>query len=345
MKKIKLLILAGVSLLSFAACKPAERNTEPLVDPWTRERTPVNFRLESQIGAAVITGDWRHDETGKINVSLITGALDMSAVKVVALDFKFPESEFCPKSSIKAGDTIDLSSGSASFTVTAYNGETRTYTVTYDQFKDPLEGCYVHDPIGGILDGSAPMCSAIVIGGWTDAVVLSTLMDKWWHWEGDYSCTLEQDNTLSFLLTKADSETGQTFGTLVNTPGDDGKYTNYMYNGSRDVNDKFRIFPVGSSRWSKDGTGNITIYDKDDEEYQNPLYVVVPVSAGAHSYAGKDINVPSYAFMIDHKLTPDQEVIDYNWPDTRWMADNVRYSFWYVKKTSDEPLANHAELF
>ncbi len=95
MKKIfRNLFLAAVAAVVFVSCENKERNTEELIDPWLRERTPVNVRLESQIGPALITQDWRHDEAGSVSVSLITNGLDMSAVKVVALDFKYPESEF-----------------------------------------------------------------------------------------------------------------------------------------------------------------------------------------------------------------------------------------------------------
>ena len=333
--------LAALFLPAFMACTEEPRNTEPLVDPWLRERTPVNLRLESQIGAAVISDDWRNDGVGSVTVNLITGGLDMSAVKVEALDFKFPDSEFCPKASIAPGSTLDFSSGQASFVVTAYNGETRTYTVSYTQFKDPLEGTYTFTPIGGILDGSAPACAFIIVGGWDDAVVRSTVMDKWWHWGTGYMPTDEDDNTLSFRLEKADPETGATFGTLVNTPGADGLYANYMYNNSIDVNGMYRIFPAGKSRWAQPGDGTIVIYDYADAAYANPLYTVELIGAGDHTYAGVSFTVPSLAF--GRAFEGPFDVIDWNWPDTRWFTDNVRNVFWLVQKDSDEPISNHSD--
>ena len=333
--------LAALLMPALFACTEEPRNTEPLVDPWLRERTPVNLRLESQIGAAVISDDWRNDGVGSVVVNLITGGLDMSAVKVQALDFKFPDSEFCPTASIGPGSTLDLSSGSASFVVTAHNGETRTYTVTYTQFKDPLEGTYTFTPVGGILDGSAPACAFIIVGGWDGAVVRSTVMDKWWHWGGGYMPTDEDDNTLSFRLEKADAETGATFGTLVNTPGENGLYANYMYNNSIDVNDKYRIFPAGKSRWAKPGDGSIVVYDYADEEYANPLYTVIQAGAGDQTYAGKTFAVPSLAFARTFPGPFDK--IDWNWPDTRWYTDNVRLTTWLVKKDADTPLPNHSD--
>ena len=336
-------VIGAVTLVVALACTEEPRNTEPLVDPWLRERTPVNLRLESQIGAAVISDDWRNDGVGSVVVNLITGGLDMSAVKVQALDFKFPDSEFCPTASIGPGSTLDFSSGSASFVVTAHNGETRTYTVTYTQFKDPLEGTYTFTPIGGILDGSAPRCAFIIVGGWDGAVVRSTVMDKWWHWGSGYMPTDEDDNTLSFRLEGADPETGATYGTLVNTPGDNGLYANYMYGNSIDVNDKYRIFPAGKSRWGKPGVESkvLYIFDYADEGYTTPLYGVELVDAGNHEYAGVNFDVPNLAF--GRSFPGPFDVIDYNWPDTRWFTDNVRNTFWLVKKDADTPIPDHSD--
>ena len=336
-------VLGAVTLVAALACTEEPRNTEPLVDPWLRERTPVNLRLESQIGAAVISDDWRNDGVGSVVVNLITGGLDMSAVKVQALDFKFPDSEFCPTASIGPGSTLDLSSGSASFVVTAHNGETRTYTVTYTQFKDPLEGTYTFTPVGGILDGSAPACAFIIVGGWDGAEVRSTVMDKWWHWGGGYMPTDEDDNTLSFRLEGADPESGATYGTLVNTPGENGLYANYVYNNSIDVNDKYRIFPAGKSRWGKLGVDSkvLYIFDYADEGYTTPLYGVELLEAGNHEYAGVNFDVPNLAF--GRSFPGPFDVIDYNWPDTRWFTDNVRNTFWLVKKDADTPIPDHSD--
>ena len=334
--------LATLLVPALFSCAEEPRNTEPLVDPWLRERTPVNLRLESQIGAAVISDDWRNDGAGSVVVSLITGGLDMSAVKVQALDFKFPDSEFCPTASIGPGSTLDLSSGQASFVVTAHNGETRTYTVTYTQFKDPLEGTYTFTPVPGILDsGKAPRSAFIIVGGWDDAVVCSTVMDKWWHWGGGYLPTDEDDNTLSFRLEKADAETGATFGTLVNTPGENGLYANYMYDNTIDVNDKYRIFPAGKSRWGKPGDGSIVVYDYADEDYANPLYSVILAGAGEQTYAGKTFDVPSLAFA--RTFPGPFDVIDWNWPDTRWFTDNVRMTVWLMQKDADTPIPDHSD--
>ena len=62
-------VIGAVTLVVVFACTEEPRNTEPLVDPWLRERTPVNLRLESQIGAAVIprpcVGESGHLQPGR----------------------------------------------------------------------------------------------------------------------------------------------------------------------------------------------------------------------------------------------------------------------------------------
>ena len=166
-------------------------------------------------------------------------------------------------------------------------------------------------------------------------------MDKWWHWGGGYMPTDEDDNTLSFRLEKADPETGATFGTLVNTPGENGLYANYMYNNSIDVNDKYRIFPAGKSRWAKPGDGSIVIYDYADADYAAPLWSVELIGAGDHTYAGQTFSVPNLAF--GRSFPGPFDVIDYNWPDTRWFTDNVRNTFWLVKKDADTPIPDHSD--
>lgn len=345
MKKIfRNLFLAVVAIMAFASCDDKARNTVELTDPWLRERTPVNLRLESQIGAAVITDDWRNDASGSVVVSLITGGLDLTAVKVVALDFKYPDSEYCPTADIAPGSTLDLSDGSAEFTVTAYNGETRTYTLIYTVFTDPLEGCYSFTQIGGILDGSAPKSAFVIHGGWDGEEVRSSVMDKWWHWGEGYMPTDEDDNTLSFRLESADSETGDTFGTLVNTPGSDGKYANYMFQNKTDMNGKYRIFPTGKSRWSKiDSDRNIiTVYAYEDSDYADPLYKVNLLGAGDHEFSLVTISVPDLAFARSHEGPFDN--INWNYPDSRWFSDNVRTTMWLVHKDSDVALENHSEL-
>ena len=351
-KNLRHLLLSVAALMTFSACQQSERNAEELIDPWLRERTPVNVRLESQIGPAVISHDWRTDELGSVGVSLITTGLDMSAVKVVALDFQYPDSEFCPTASIGPGDTVDLSDGSAEFVVTAKNGETRTYTITYNVFTDTLEGCYSFTKVGGLLDtsGAVPLASLVMIGGFEGWVTYCQVMDKYWIWTGDYNPRDEDDNTLSFRLEKADDQTGETFGTIVNSAGPDGKYANYIFKGI-DINEEYRLIPAGKSRWAKHGDGYITIYAYEDSGYTKPLHKLELLEKGEHKYwsetlqaeggsAEKIVNVPELALHRSFGEGPFNNETS-NWGDERWYANNIRNVFWLIKKDSDSPLENH----
>lgn len=347
----KNLFLIVFALSTFSSCDEKARNTEELIDPWLRERTPVNVRLESQIGPAIISQDWRNDHVGSIAVSLITTGLDLSAVKVVAMDFQYPESEFCPTASIGPGDTIDLSKGSAEFTVTSINGETRTYTIKYSVFTDTLEGTYSFTKVGGILDtsGSVPDASLVMIGGFDGWITYCQVMDKYWLWNSDYNPRDEDDNTLSFRLEKADEETGETFGTIVNTPGPDGKYANYIFKDI-DINEEYRLIPAGKSRWAKHDDGLITIYAYEDSEYTTPLHKLELLEDGEHKFwsdteqaeggsAEKIVNVPELAFHRSFEGPFNNETS--NWGDERWYANNIRNVFWLIQKDSNSPLDDH----
>lgn len=355
------LFLAAVTLTAFSSCTEKARNTEELIDPWLRERTPVNIRLESQIGPAVITSDWRHDEVGSVSVSLITVGLDMTAVEVVAVDFQYPDSEFCPTSSLNPGDTVDLSDGSAEFTVTAKTGEQRTYTITYTVFNDPLEGCYSFTPVGGILDATHSYdCACVMIGGFEKWITYCQVMDKHWLWDYNrvYWPINEDDNTLSFRLERADDITGETFGTVVNTPGPDGRYADYQLKKgstdaapSYDINDEYRLIPIGKSRWAKHGDGFITIYSYEDKDYKTPLHKLQLLEKGDHvfwedaidSNGGSDsetVTVPELALHRSFGEGPFNNKTD-DWSDARWYVNNIRNVFWLIKKDSDNPLEDH----
>lgn len=251
MKRFFPLLAAGVTLLAcLSSCKKEPRNTEPLIDPWLRERTPVNLRLESQIGAAVITDDWRHDDVGSVMVTLVTGSLDLSAVKVIALDFAFPESGFCPTASIKAGDTVDLSSGSTSFVVTSCNGETRTYTIRFEAFVDTVEGTY-----------SFVKNCCWVYGGnmasWGGTHIMS-FEDKNWNFPNK-NYAWEDDNVLTITCTGADAETGDTYGIIENNAGADGKYASFATNKWGNLSHFYRCIPEGKGTYFKKlSTGEIT---------------------------------------------------------------------------------------
>ena len=372
-KNLRRLLLSVAAVMVFSACQEAERNTEELIDPWLRERTPVNVRLESQVGPAVISSDWRTDDLGTVTVSLVTPELDLSAVKVVALDFAYPESEYCPTASIKPGDTIDLSDGTAEFVVTAKSGETRTYTISYTNFRDPLEGSYSFTPVGYVLEDSkhSYLCACVMIGGFEQWITYCNVMDKTGLWiNGSYWPIDENDNILSFRLDKVNDITGETYGTVVNEAGPDGKYADYQMKAgwsdttpTYDINDEYRLIPVGKARWAKHGDGFITIYAYEDENYETPIHKLELLDKTQENYdkendvysywkdaldssgasCEKKVSVPSLALHRSFGEGPFNVKRD-DWSEARWYVNNIRNVFWLIQKDSDQPIENHAEL-
>ncbi len=335
-RSFTLLVVVSAVLLGLISCKEEARNTEELVDPWTRERTPTGLRLESQIGGATITSDWRNDAEGAVNVTLVTGSLDLSAVKVVSVDFKYPDSEFCPKASIGPGSTVDLSSGSTQFTVTAYNGETRTYTLTYEQFVDPIEGVY----------NFVPHCCWVYGGNmasWGGTHVMS-MDEKGWSFPG-YNHSREDDNILTIVCTGADEVTGDTYGTFTNDAGADGKYASFATNWG-DGAPFYRCIPEGEGTYFKEfATGKITFTGT----YTNAAGELVPVEkvceiweSGEHgplaelyaddlAHGGTDakvLKIPSGQMAFTFKIpmdTPGLTILN----STEW---NDKDKFWYFPK-------------
>lgn len=342
MRKLLLPLFCVCAGALLGGCYENESSAPDMVDPWLRERTPVSFRLENQIGEAVITHDWRHDDEGAVSVRLVTGAIeDMAAVKVEGIELQYGA-----RASVQAGSTLDLSSGKGSFVVTAETGETREYTVTYSAFEEPLEGVYLFDPRGGILNGSAPKSALVLFGGWDGEVVVSTVMDKSWHWGGGYMPTDEDDNIVSFKLARVDEQTGVSYGTILNLPGDDGKYANYLFKNdpAKDMNSKYRILPKGKARWAKNpSSGDVTFYAWDDADCTTPLWTSKQLGAGSYDVgASNPVPVANLSFWREHPGPFDK--IDRNYPDERWFVDNVRSTYYLMKKSSDKPLDNHDAL-
>jgi hypothetical protein len=71
-------LVKGIIVLVLAilwSCDNNQREVQDLVDPWLRERTPVAFKIEGQVGDPLIENNWRKDEEGTIKVTLISSAI------------------------------------------------------------------------------------------------------------------------------------------------------------------------------------------------------------------------------------------------------------------------------
>ncbi len=88
----------------------------------------------------------------------------------------------------------------------------------------------------------------VVFGGWDGGEIISTAMDKSWHWGDGYRPADEEDNIVSIRLSRVDETSGTSYGTCLNLAGDDGRSgptTLFQNNAEKDVNGYYRIVPKG----------------------------------------------------------------------------------------------------
>lgn len=310
METIKRIILLTVMVMTVFACQNEDRNTEELIDPWLRERTPTCLKVESQIGEAIIVDNWKNDVEGTITIKIIpTGIKDMSKVKV--LDFGL---QYNATASVSVGGTLDLSNGTDSIVVTAENGETRTYTVNYVPFEEEIVGTYKMDSDGFWFYGG--------IGPEYGGGCVWNINEKHWNWVTDPN-NAELDNYFTLVLTGADENTGDTWGTCYNDAGVDGKYSDFMYKSSYlgatvDLSFAYRCIPEGNSTWFKNHETNEITFTSEDKSI---VYTGILTGSGSYTldqYKSVDITNMAFIFPCHTKYAE-------NW-DAIW-ADDAKYVY------------------
>jgi len=302
MKTSKFLVGVVLILIFFYSCDSNQRDVQELIDPWLRERTPIAFKVEGQVGEAVIVNNWRKDEDGSINVTLISSAInDLRNVQVLSLELQYNAT-----SSLGVGGTLDLSDGSDSFVVEAESGETRTYVVTFDEFYEPIVGDYAVEQLW-LYGGTGPEYG----GG-----AVWPMMEKSWRWNVDGKPTAEEDNIISLVLKGVNEETGDTYGTCYNDAGPDGMYASFIYDDrnwvKHDLKHFYRCIPEGEGEWEKNSqTGVITFISKEGVRRSCTL-----LTAGTHAFDQyKSITIEKLAFNF-----PVTEGVEDNW-DVIWQDD------------------------
>ncbi|WP_423126654.1 hypothetical protein [Gaoshiqia sp. Z1-71] len=307
MKILKYVMIFSVMALIGTSCQDDARNTEELIDPWLRERTPVSFKLEGQVGEATIVDNWRNDTEGTIVITMISTAVeDLHHVKVLDLGLQYNAT-----SSVTVGSTLDISSGSASFVVVAENGESRTYTLRYEEFKEPIVGIYDVDQLW-LYGGTGPEYG----GG-----AVWNMMEKSWRWNVDGKPTAEEDNVITLILKGVNESTGDTYGTCYNDAGPDGMYASFIYDDrnwvKHDLKHFYRCIPEGEGTWEKNAkTGEITFISAEGVRRTCSL-----IGAGTHTLdAYKSIAIQNMAFNF-----PITEGVSDNW-DVIWQ-DDAKYLY------------------
>lgn len=244
MKKIIYALLA-VIIITQSGCQK-----DPLEDieegNWNNERNILNIKFENQVGnAEVIRID---NETGIINLAINVDAvpnLSNIVLKEMVLSYG-------AKATVKEGESLNFenAANSAEITVTSPTGKSRDYKVVASSFRESLIGTYNITNLV-LYGGTGPE-----YGG---AAVLA-LTSKPWIWPANDGPDKELDNTLVFEMTGI-TEVGNTYGTVINNVGADGKYANFIYIGTpqTDVNNFYRKIPTGEGTWSRDySSGTIT---------------------------------------------------------------------------------------
>lgn len=291
-KKIFNIVLLAICVFAMQSCQK-DLQDDMNNGGWNHERSVISISFENQIGNAEI--DNIDEKTGEIDLSINVGAQpSMASVKLNELEVSYQA-----KSSIKVGDVLDLSSGSATFTVTATTGETRTYTIKANAFSESLEGTWTIDALT-IYGGTGPEYG----GG-----AVMQLADKPWCWSDSYDPSVECDNTLTFKLTGV-TESGNPTGTCINDAGNDGKYADFIFQASQnkegtddiDLKKFYRQIPEGESTWERDySAGTITFIDKDGNKTTGKLVDAGTVNVGN----GNSFTVANKAFQFDLNGTDD----------------------------------------
>jgi len=225
---------------------------------WNHERSIIEIQLENQVGTAEIENT--DSESGTIQLTINTSAVsDWSHVKLKSLQLSYQA-----RCSVKVGDALDLSNTgkSAIIEVKSAVGETRKYAIKVSEFTESLEGTWKIEDLT-LYGGTGPEYG----GG-----AVLRLADKSWCWPEANSPDAECDNSLIFKMTDI-LENGNTTGTCVNEAGPDGKYADFIFQGSCnnenpgvdvDVNKFYRRIPEGESTWERDYSANtITFTDMD----------------------------------------------------------------------------------
>ena len=321
------------------------------------------FRDFQAWGTSIISTDWRDDAHGTITLNLIVNSIDLSAVRVEEIVLK-DLGEYTPTASVKAGDTIDLSDGQGEIVVTAFNGETRTYIISYSG-TTLFNGTFAFAAEKSSLTwGDATYC--FLAGGPDADVRTGNIYDHlgaaWNKDEGRWPND-ELDNVVSFKQTYYDQDNNCQYGTFLNLPGEDGLYANFVYREvpedepenafEKDCNSIYRLIPQGKGRWSNEvGSDVFAFYDYSDDTYSNPVGEVQLLQAGTYtieypgatvatSWCPGTITVADVAFT---RLYTYDSYVDHGDLVASFMADNVRQVWWLMTRTSDGCLENHDAL-
>lgn len=291
MKKIIYVLFAVITLIQ-VGCQsdPLEEIEE---GNWNNERNVLEIKFENQVGNAQVARV--DDQTGTINLAINVDAVpDLSHIVIKEIVLSYGA-----KSSVKQGEALNFENAqnSATLTVTSPTGKSRNYTVVASSFRESLIGTYDIDNLI-VYGGTGPEYG----GG---AVLAMT--DKPWIWSTTDGPDKELDNQLVFEMDGI-TEDGNTYGTVTNTAGTDGKYADFIYVGipQTDVKNFYRQIPTGEGKWLRNyATGTITFTFAD-----GTTKVGTFENAGTENLGnGSTKNITNNAFAFNLNGTDDWDKI------------------------------------
>lgn len=142
------------------------------------------------------------------------------------------------------------------FTIKSEKGDTREWTVELIPFTETLLGTYTIQDLT-VYGGTGPEYG----GG-----AVMKLLDKPWDWDAANGPAAEQDNEITFEYTGVTAD-GKTTGKVTNNAGPDGKYANFIFLPSTDVNNFYRVIPTGESTWERDySAGTVSFISADGKK-------------------------------------------------------------------------------
>jgi hypothetical protein len=243
MKHLTYIILLAVF---FSSCQK-----DPTSGIKSHERAIESFSVGAglvQIGPAVIDRD---ASTVTVRV-LVQATNDFTKVKpTVIASYK---SNIAPASGAEVN--FANASNEATYSVTSETGEKRDWKVILQPFSEALLGTFKITSLS-LYGGTGPE-----YGG---GAVLK-LSDKPWDWPAADGPSAEEDNTLTFTYTGVTAD-GNTYGSVVNSAGPDGKYANFQYvqNPPTDVNGFYRKIPKGDGSWLHNYANNTITFTFADK--------------------------------------------------------------------------------
>ena len=287
-------ILIAVTAFGLQSCEkdPLEEITS---GGWNHERSVINIMFENQVGKAIIENT--DATTGTINLAInVSAVADMSQVKLSKL-----ETSYQAKTTLAEGGVMNFKNATKSgvITITSTTGEKRDYTIHVTEFNETLLGIWDIKALT-VYGGTGPEYGG---GG------VLQLSDKPWCWSTVYSPTTECDNTLTITLDSI-SEAGNTYGTIVNSAGIDGKYADFIYIGSNpenagvsvDVTKFYRQIPKGKGHWLRDYAKGTVVFTDANGKVTTGTFV----GAGTEDLGyGKTMTITNNAFAFNLNGTDD----------------------------------------